>query len=77
MSDVGKRERVLFECNKDRDYLFASIQRLIKVAYGEVGKLTLFNPGYKDSIKITLPGGQVLTSLSTNKELLRQVLINT
>jgi len=25
ISDVGKRERVLFECNKDRDYLFASV----------------------------------------------------
>jgi len=68
---VGKRERVLFECNKDRDYLFASVQRLIKVAYGEVEKLTLFNPGYKDSIKITLPSGLVLISSSTNKELLR------
>lgn len=74
MSDIQKRERVSFECNKDHDYSFTTVQRLIKAAYGEVGKLTPFDPGYKDSMKITLPG---IPAASNNDELLRQVLINT
>ena len=51
----------------------STVTRLIKAAYTEVGKVNPFDPGYKDSMKITLPG---VTKLS-NKELIRQVLINT
>jgi len=37
---------ILFKSIKNRDYLFVAVQRLIKLAYGEVDKLTLFNPRY-------------------------------
>ena len=73
MNDASKRDLVSFECNKDLDYYFATVVRLIKAAYSEVGKVSPFNPGYKDAMRVTLPG---VTKLS-NKELMRQVLINT
>ena len=74
MRDVDKRERVSFECNKDADYSFANIKKLIKAAYSEVGKLSPFDPGYKESMQVTLTGGG--SAVSTD-ELLRQVLLNT
>ena len=73
MHDVGKRERISFECNKDADYSYANVLRLIKAAYSEIGKTNPFDPNYKDSLKLTLPGASALT----NEELMRQVLINT
>ena len=73
MRDTSKRERVSFECGKDADYTYATVTRLIKAAYTEVGKANPFDPGYKDSMRVTLPG---VTKLS-NEELMRQVLINT
>ena len=74
MRDLGKRERVSFECNKDHDYSFTTVQRLVRAAYSEVGKLTPFDPGYKDAMKITLPG---IPASANTDDLLRQLLINT
>ena len=47
MRDVDKRERVSFECNKDADYSYPNVTKLIKAAYSEIGKTSPFDPGYK------------------------------
>lgn len=36
MRDRSKREQVNFKCNKDSDYTFPRVERLIKAAYSEV-----------------------------------------
>ncbi len=71
MSDAGKRDIVSFKYNKDSNYNFTTVVRLIKVAYSEVGKINLSDPGYKDAMRVTLPG------VLSNKKLIRQVLIST
>ena len=73
MHDEEKRGRISFECNKNADYTFTNVLKLIKAAYSEIGKANPFDPGYKDSLKLTLPGAPQLS----NEELMRQVLINT
>ena len=71
MSDAGKRDIVSFKYNKDSDYNFATIILLTKAAYSNDGKINLFDPGYKDVMRVTLPG------VLSNKKLMRQVLIST
>ena len=63
MSDASKRDIVSFECNKDSDYDFTTVVRLIEAAYSEVGKMNPFDPGYKDAMRVTLPG---VTKLSND-----------
>lgn len=73
MRDVDKRQQVTFECNKDSDYSFPTVLRFMQAAYSEIGRMNPFDPGYKDSMQIALPGRQSMS----NEELMRQVLINT
>ena len=73
MKDTPKRDQVTFQCNKDIDYSFKTVERLIKVAYSEVGKINPFDTGYKDAIGVTLPSQR---SNATENELLRQALLN-
>lgn len=73
MHDGERRGRVSFECNKNADYSYPNVLKLIKAAYSEIGKANPFDPGYKDSLKLTLPGAPQMS----NEELMRQVLINT
>ena len=70
--DKGKREKITFECYKDTDCSYANVLRLIKAAYGEVGKSNPFDPAHKDALKITLPGA----SKMTKGEWIRQLLTN-
>lgn len=60
--DKGKRERITFECYKDTDCSYANVLRLIKAAYGEVGKSNPFDPAHKDALKITLSGALTMTN---------------
>lgn len=71
--EVTKQQQVTFECNKSADYSFATVENLIKAAYSEIGKVNPFDPNYKDSMRVNLPGSSRLS----NKELMRQVLMNT
>ncbi|KAL8825271.1 MAG: hypothetical protein Q9170_007862, partial [Blastenia crenularia] len=71
MKDPVKRERVSFECNKDSNYEYANVSRLIKAAYIEIGKISPFDPEYSNSMGISLPGA------TTTEEMLRQALVNT
>ena len=73
MQDTSKRERVSFECGKDADYSYSTVTRLFQAAYTEIGKVNPFNSGYKDAMRVTLPGVMKVS----NDELMRQVLINT
>ena len=73
MRDTSKRERVSFECEKDMDYNYSTVTRLVKAAYNEVGKPNPFNPGYKDALSLTLPK----STRESTEELMRQTLINT
>lgn len=74
MRDGLRRDRVTFECNKDADYSFAKIKKLIAAAYNEVGKISPFDPEYKEAMQVSLVGGGPSSSMD---DLLRQVLINT
>ena len=38
MRDVDKRDWISFECNKDVDYTFVTVRRLVMAAYNEVEK---------------------------------------
>ncbi|KAL8804258.1 MAG: hypothetical protein Q9200_005898 [Gallowayella weberi] len=71
MRDSFKRERVSFECNKDDDYSFTKVKRLIKAAYIEIGKISPFDLAYRDSMGINL------SSSYTGDVLLKHALINT
>ena len=72
MRDTIKRERVSFECNKDADYSFTTVKRLITAAYNEIGQLSPFDPAYKSAMQISLG-----STGASNEELLREVLVNT
>lgn len=71
MQDQPQREQVSFVCNKDSDYSFATVEKLIKAASSEIGKPNPFDPGYKNAMQVTQG-----CSGQTNDKLLRQVLIN-
>ena len=55
MHNEENRGEVSFECNKNADYTFANVLRLMKAAYNEIGIANPFEPGYKDSLKLALP----------------------
>ncbi|KAL9100381.1 MAG: hypothetical protein Q9163_004239 [Psora crenata] len=74
MKDQHKKDQVNFECNKGADYMYTTVENLIKAAYSEVGKPNQFDLTYKGSSGAVLPQG---STIQTNDELLRQVLINT
>ena len=64
--DSSKRDTLLFEYNKDIDYTFAIITRLIKAIYNKVKKVNFFNSRY-NVIRVIL----LEASFRTNKELIR------
>ena len=66
MRDSSKRDTLLFEYNKDIDYTFITITRLIKAIYNKVRKANLFNSRY-NVIRVIL----LEASFKTNKELIR------
>jgi len=73
MRDGSKKEKVSFECNKDANYAYDMVKKLIKAAYSEVGKISPFDPNYKESMQVSLRD----SGITITDELLRQVLINT
>ena len=67
-----RRNRITFECNKNADYFFSKIKKLIAAAYNKIGKISPFNFKYKKAIQVFLTELPVFIN-----NLLRQVLINT
>ena len=72
MKDEARRDRITFECNKDADYFFSKIKKLVAAAYNEVGKISPFDSGYKKAMQVFLTGLP-----ASMDDLLRQVFINT
>ena len=72
MKDKTKREQVNFECSKDSDYTFTTVEKLVKAAYSEIGKPNPFDPGYKEATQTVTLGSHGQTS----DEMLRQALAN-
>jgi len=73
MRDGSKKKKVSFECNKDANYFYDMVKKLIKAVYSEVGKISPFDLSYKEFMQVSLRDSGIITT----DELLRQVLINT
>ena len=54
MRNVNKKNTISFKYNKNANYAFIIIIRLIKVIYNEINKINSFNFEYRDVIKINL-----------------------
>ena len=70
--DVNKRNIISFECNKNVDYVFVIIIRLIKIVYNEINKINSFDLEYRDVIKINL--FNIISMF--NEKLMKQMFIN-
>ena len=49
-----KREQINFECNKEQNYNFVNVNKLIKIAYNEIDKSNSFDSNYKNVMQIIL-----------------------
>ena len=74
MREIFKREQINFECNKEQDYNFVNVNKLIKIAYNEIDKSNSFDSNYKNVMQIILSYDTITEQ--TNDELLKQMLIN-
>ena len=74
MKEIFKKKQINFECNKEQDYSFVNVNKLIKIAYNEIDKSNSFDSNYKDVMQIVLSYDTVTEQ--TNDELFRQMLIN-
>lgn len=72
MKDQSKKDQVTFECNKAANYGYASVERLIKAIYMEIGKPNPFDPSYRQNNELVLASGQ---AKQTNEDLMRQALL--
>ncbi len=72
MKDDSKKKKMSFECNKDANYFYDMIKKLIKAVYSEVEKISSFDLSYKKFMQISLRNSEIITT----NELLRQILIN-
>ena len=72
MRDVNKRNIISFECNKNVDYVFIIIIRLIKIVYNEINKINSFDLEYRNVIKINL--FNIISMF--NEKLMKQMFIN-
>ncbi|MCJ1346903.1 hypothetical protein MMC31_005123 [Peltigera leucophlebia] len=68
MSDENEKKRISFECHKDSDFTFLKVKKLIRAAFFEVGKTSLFDS--------TCPAPFSSASPPTSDEALRQMVIS-
>lgn len=71
MKDDSKK-KMFFECNKDANYFYDMIKKLIKAVYSKVEKINSFDLSYKKFMQISLRNSEIITT----NELFRQILIN-
>ena len=67
MSDKNEKKRISFEYHKDSDFTFVKVKKLIRTAFFEVGKTSLFDSTY--------PTPSSLASPATSEEALCQMAI--
>ena len=72
MKNQSKKKQINFECNKNANYNYKTIEKFIKIVYNEIEKFDFFDSIYKNSIIIVL-----LHEIQFNENLLRQIFINT
>ena len=72
IKNVNKKNIISFECNKNVNYVFVIIIRLIKIIYNEINKINSFDLEYRDVIKINLFN----VASMFNEKLIKQMLIN-
>lgn len=72
MKDDSKKKKMFFECNKDVNYFYDMIKKLIKAVYSKVEKINSFDLSYKKFMQISLRNSEIITT----NELFRQILIN-
>ena len=46
MADDNEKKRISFECHKDSDFTIKKVKKLIRAAFFEVGKTSLFDSKY-------------------------------
>ena len=73
MADENEKKRISFECHKDSDFTFKKVKKLIREAFFDVGKTSLFDSKYQtSSSSASLPGNsdeaicQIVISASTS-----------
>lgn len=69
MSDENETKRISFECHKDSDFTFKKVKKLIRAAFFEVGKTSLFDSKHQQ------PSNPASQS-SSSDEALRQMVIS-
>ena len=74
MREIFKRKQINFECNKEQNYNFVNVNKLIKIAYNEIDKSNSFDSNYKDVMQIILSYDTITEQ--TNDRLFKQMLIN-
>ena len=72
MKNQSKKKQINFECNKNANYNYKTIEKFIKIVYNEIEKFDFFDSIYKNSIIIVLSH-----EIQFNENLLRQIFINT
>jgi len=72
MKDDSKKKKMFFEYNKDANYFYDIIKKLIKAVYSKVEKINSFDLSYKKFMQISLRNSEIITT----NELFRQILIN-
>ena len=57
MADENEKKWISFECHKDSDFTFKKVKMLIRAAFFEVGKISLFDSKYQTPSSLaSLPG---------------------
>ena len=59
MRKFYKKKQIFFECNKNVNYSFINVQKLVKAAYNEIEKPNFFDSKYKNNMKIVLSNNRL------------------
>ena len=74
MKNVSKRKQINFEYQKEQNYNFIAVNKLIRTIYNEINKLNSFDSKYKKIMQMMLFHTTNFDQI--NDELLKQILIN-
>ena len=73
MRKLYKKEQISFECNKNVNYSFINVQKLVKAVYNEINKSNLFDSEYNNSIRVVLLNNRLV---SFQIDVIYQVILN-
>ena len=74
MKNVSKKKQINFECQKEQNYNFIVVNKLIKAIYNEINKFNSFDSRYKKTMQMMLFHTTNFDQI--NDELFKQILIN-